>query len=195
MALADIIARLHADAEAEAAAIKTAGDERVAEALAAARAKADAILADATELAETVASRESATVVVNARLRARDEAVAARRALIEKALNQAADAIAELPDERYALVLAKRIAQTAGGGETVSFGRLDAGRADAVMRAVKESAPQLLLTQSGEPAPFDRGVLLTGDRKRVDLSLGSLVDERRDELELAVAGVLFGEGA
>ena len=57
------------------------------------------------------------------------------------------------------------------------------------------NAPGLALQVSTEPAPFERGVLVEGDRVRTDLSLTAIVEERRDELELVAAEVLFGEGA
>lgn len=195
MALADIIVRIESDADAEAAAIISAAETRAAETLAAAREKADALAAQVRTAAEASAGREAATVVVNARLHARDEAVSAHRALVEEALAAAADGIAALPDERYAAFLAGRIAREARGGETLSFGRLDAGRAAATVAQLKALAPQLNLQVSDGCAPFDRGALLVGDRVRADLSLPALVGERRDELELVVAAVLFREGA
>ena len=56
-------------------------------------------------------------------------------------------------------------------------------------------APGLALGLSDDPAPFERGALIEGARVRADLSLDTIIGERREELELAVASVLFGEGA
>lgn len=195
MALSDIIAKIESDAAAEAARIVSTAEKRAEGIRAAAREKADAYTAEVLAAAKTVAKRESDTVVVNARLRGRDDLVAARRQLVEEALAGAAEAIASLPDDRYAAFLAARIASMARGGETLSFGKLDAAREKAVRAELSRVAPELDLAASAEAAPFDRGALLTGDRVRADLSLQALVEARRDELEMAVAAVLFGEGA
>lgn len=192
MALADIIARIEADAAAEAAAIETTANERAEAVLAAARATADAHVADVVAAAERDAARDAETIVVNARLKGRDELVAARRALIAEALERAAERIAGLPDAEYASFLAGRLAVVARGGETVAFGGEDAGRAPAVLAQVERLAPGLGLVPAQTPAPFARGALLTGDRVRADLSLSAIVAERSDELELVAAGALFG---
>ena len=41
---------------------------------------------------------------------------------------------------------------------------------------------------------FDHGVMLVGSRMRTDLSVEAVLGERRGELEMIVAGVLFQEG-
>ncbi len=195
MALVDIIARIEGDAESEAAQITRAADERVAAILAVARDKAAAHTAATVANAEASASREAGTIVVNARLRARDEAVAARRALVEEALTGAAESIAALPDDRYAEFLGARIAAAVRGGEKVAFGSADAARAGKIAAAVKKAVPDVSFAVSDASAPFERGALLTGDRVQADLSLRAIVEDRRDELEMAIASVLFDEEA
>lgn len=195
MALADIIQRIESDARAEAESIVAAAEERAQSLLAAARDRAEASRDETLRAAEQAAKRDADTLIVNARLRARDSLVAAKRELIDTALQSAADAVATQGDEAYADFLARRIVASARGGEAVSFGRADAEHAAAVMERVAKSAPALDLRQ-GEPAvSVDRGAVLTGSRVRVDLSLPALIDDRRDELESVAAVVLFGEGA
>jgi len=195
VALADIIAKIESDAAEEAAGIVAVAEEQAATRLADARSKAEAHTAEVLQAAATAAKREADTVVVNARLHARDAEVTARRALVEEALHAAAEAIAQLPDDRYAAFLASRIAGAAKGGESLSLGSEDAERATRVSAALSALAPDLSLVVSDTPAPFLRGALLTGDRVRVDLSLDAIVEERRDELEMIVARALFGQGA
>lgn len=195
MALADIIERIESDARAEAESIIAAAEERAGTVLAGARDRANTAKDDTLSAAERAAKRDAETIVVNARLRARDSLVAAKRDMIDTALRDAAEVVASLDDDAYAGFLARYITAAARGGETVSFGAKDAGRASKVMARVAESAPGLDLRQGEPAAAFDRGVVLTGSRVRVDLSLHALVEDRRDELESTAASVLFGEGA
>ena len=91
--------------------------------------------------------------------------------------------------------LAGRIAAVARGGETLSLGTLERGREAAIREELGRIAPELTLPVADTPAPFERGALLQGDRVRADLSLETLVADRRDELELVAAHILFAEEA
>jgi len=195
VALADILTRIDVDSGSEAVAILAAAQERADAMLTDATTRAEAHRAEVAAAAQAAAGREADTIVVNARLAARDTAVAARRALLDEALTAAADALAALPDSEYARFIAGCISKAARGGETLSFGSRDAARRDLVVAELGRIAPQLSLQVADEPAPFERGALLAGDRVRADLSLASLVEERREELEMAVARTLFPEGA
>lgn len=194
MALADIISKIESDAAEEAATIVRAAEQRAGEIRVAAEAQAAEYRE--TTLAGVVhdARREASRVAVAAKLEARDAGLAAKRALVEEALEATADGLAKLPADRYAAFLASRIASAARGGEMLRFGSADEDVAGEVMAALERVAPGLAVAVASEPAPFERGVLLEGDRVRADLSLRAIVDERRDELELAVSEALFGKG-
>ena len=195
MALADIINKIEADACAEADRILAVADARAAEIDADAEARAQAHDEATMAVAQADASREVSRIVVTAKLSARDSALARRHELVDEVLSATADSVAALSDADYATFLARRVIEVARGGETLCMGAMDAGRADAVIEALRMLAPGLNVTLSAEPADFDRGVLVQGDRIRADLSIVTLVRERRDELELAIAAVLFAEGA
>jgi len=195
VALADIIARIEADASSEADTLLTAARVRSEELAAAAEATAVSHRAEVMAAAERDAARAADTIVVTARLAARDRAVGARRGLVGEALERAVDMLAALPDGRYAEFLAARVAETARGGEMLSVGSADTARRGAIVAAVRSAAPGLEFGVAEQPAPFERGVLLSGDRVRVDLSLTALVIERSDDLELVIVRALFGEEA
>jgi len=195
VALADILTRIDGDTSEETKAILDAAKERADKIVAEATARAEAHRAEVAAAAKAAATREADTIVVNSRLAARDAEVTARRALLDEALAGAADAIAGLPDADYARYLAARIAEAARGGETLSFGSADVGRAKLVTDELARVAPSLNVVVADQPAPFERGALLEGSRVRADLSLAALVEERRDDLEVVVARVLFPEEA
>ena len=194
MALADIIEKIETEASAEAAALVVAAEERALQILERARSEAaqahDADLAEATEQAQ----REAARTVVAARRAARDEGLSRKRALVSEVLEQVIASLTSAPAGVYAGFLARQVAAAAWGGETAHLGSADTRLADAFAEGVRMSAPGLDITIADTPAPFEHGVLLVGDRVRVDLSLASIVGERREELEHLVASILFERG-
>jgi len=195
VALADILTRIASDSGEEAGALLSTAQERADAIVAEATARAAAHRAEVATATAAAVAREADTIVVNARLAARDAEVTARRLLLDEALAATADALAALPDDDYARFLAACIAAVARGGETLSLGADEASRAALVTAELARVAPALSVKLAEKPAPFKRGALLEGDRVRADLSLPALIDERREELEIAVARVLFPEGA
>lgn len=195
MALADIITKLEADALEEAARIIEAAEQRAAVIQADAERAVEEHRAATLGAADADARREAARIVVSARIEARDGVLVQRRQLIDEVLEAAADRLASAPDRDYATFLARRISHAARGGETLLLGSADSRRSEAVAEALRMIAPGLQLIVATDPAPFERGALIEGDRVRADLSLEAIVEESREELELVVASVLFAEEA
>lgn len=194
MALADIIARIDADAQGEADAIMADAREQADGIIAEARSRSEREAARTVSRARAVAETDAETIVVKARLAARDSGVARRRELVEQALAATVDRLAALPDSEYVVWLAKRVVAAARGEETLRLGAEDVAREEKLRAEVARLAPELHLARTAEPAAFARGVLLEGDRVRADLSLSTIVNDQRDALELVVARELLGEG-
>lgn len=195
MALADIISRIAADAEAEAARITEAAEARAAAIREQADRSAEEHLASTVSAAERDAAREASRIVVNSRLGTRDETLVARHELVDEALREMERKLAEMPDDAYADFVAQRIAALAQGGEALQLGTADLARKDAIVSAIRRIRPELSFTTSTDAAPFERGARLFGDRVRADLSLRALIEERRDDLESVLVDVLFEKGA
>lgn len=194
MALSDIVARIEADTAEETDRIVLDADRQVAEMLAEARREADrrhdGMLAGSVGEAE----RRSQTIMANARLRSRDELVSAKNALISRALADARARIESLPDDRYAALLAARVAVSARGGETVLVAPADSSRLRSRLPdAIARLSPGLELTWADEPAAIECGVVLQGARVREEVSPASILGARRDELAARCVSVLFGE--
>jgi vacuolar-type H+-ATPase subunit E/Vma4 len=129
----------------------------------------------------------------NARLSVRDEALTAKRAVIDRVLIEAEQRIVALPDEEYVALIARGVAQQAHGGDTVRIASADAGRLSGLADAVREAAGRDLgLVFSAEPAPLDHGAALTADRVSSEVSPRSIVDAKREHLVTVAAGILFG---
>ena len=195
MALADIISKITSDAEDEAARILADAREQAEAITAEAEAAAEQHRTVTLARAEADAQREADRIVVSARLAARDAALRQRGQLVDETLATAAEKIAAASPTEYASFLARRIARVAKGGETLRLGSADTALGPAIVEALRMIAPGLDLRLADEPAAFERGALVEGDRVRADLSLHALIEEYRDDLELAVAAVLFPEEA
>ena len=191
MAIDDIVARIAADSEAEAAALlaEAEADAARAKADADALAEADAARTLARERART--ERDVATIAANARLDARDASLATRLELVEEVLARAHDALVGLPDAEYAAVLARQIAGSSTGSETVLLGSADAERLRATLPDAMRAAG-LSLRIADDDAGVERGVVLVGDRIRVEVSPAAMIAGRRDELVELADGLLSG---
>lgn len=192
MAITDILERISADAAGEAGAILKAAEEEAARITAEAESTVARETAAALAAADLDGGNEAATLLANARLSARDELLASKRALAEGVLDRARAALETLPDGEYLELIAGAAASACAGGETLAVAAADATRLAGLPERLR--ALGCRVTPAGEPAPLERGVLLSGDRVRVEVSPASLVEDRREELLLVAARALFGEG-
>jgi vacuolar-type H+-ATPase subunit E/Vma4 len=191
VALADILQRIEEDAGAEAAAILAQAEEAAAavraEAQERARARTEQVVAHTTAEAEAAGRTRLAT----ARLAARDNALAAKRHLVERVLAEVVRHLESLPADEYAAFIAREVSRVARGGETLSIGQEDHARLSARL-GVALAAAGVQVAIRGTTAAIDRGVLIEGDRVKVVVSAGSLVASRRDRLVAVVSETLFG---
>lgn len=194
MALADILSRIERDAAEEAARIEHAARARGEELIAEATERAEAEAARTVAAAAREAQTEAATLLASARLRARDRALTEKRTVVAEALAGVAAAIAALPAEQYVRFLGTAIASRTRSGDTVALAASDLAYRDEIESMVRAQAPGLSLTWSMEPAPVDRGAVITGGKTRVEVTPQAVVGERRDELEVAISARLFGPG-
>lgn len=195
MALQDILDRIEREAVEEAMRLEADAADEAGRAVAEAEERAAEIRRTLVERARAEAVVAADTLRANARLAVRDDGLRAKRGLAERALADARARLASMPDGEYVALLAARIVGVAQGGETVRAGSADAVRLrGALPEAVTAAAGRDLgLTYADEAGDFERGVVLEGDRMRVDLTLEAMVAERAEELVGEAARVLFGE--
>lgn len=195
MALADIVQRIEREGVAEAHAIVSKAQEQADMLVCDAREEAESARGRTLDTAARDARTEAERILASARLDARDRTLTARRALVERVLFAARDAVLAVSDREYADLLARRIVHAAQGGETVLVAAADAPRLAHRLRAAVTRATDrdLGLVWSGEVADVEHGVVLRGDRMSFDLSVDAAIDERRDELAMLAAEVLLGE--
>lgn len=191
MALADIIDRIASDAADEAERIVREAEDEAARIRERAQRDAEAHRAQVLDAARERAARERETRLAAARLAARDRALAARRALVEEVLGALVERIGSLPPAEYAALLGSALARTVRDGDEIALGSGDAALRDAVGAELASRAPGIEVRWREEPAPFERGALIVGEGTRAEITPRSLVEERRGDLEVLVADVLF----
>jgi len=193
VAIEDIVGRIEDDAQAEGEARVSAARRDAALLVAEAGARAEANAAKELELGRVKAEREAATVVAGARLAARDASLMARQEIDREALSRLEAALTALPDDRYAALLAREIASAPLPAGVLRLGAVDAARLRTALPSALK-AVGLVLTIDDAPAGIERGVVLVGDRVRIEVSPASLIYARRADLESAADRALFGKG-
>lgn len=191
MALADIIKRIAQDAQAEAAdlfAEAQAEAERMrTEAVAGAAREREAHLA----LVKMLAEEEARTRVASARLRGRDRVLAEKRVLIGRVLDRAVAHIEASDDAAYVSLLAREVALMARGGESVRPAAAEAARfSGSLVSALAEAGADVTVAPPTDD--ITRGVMLEGDRMRVEVSVRAMAATRRAQLEELISDRLFG---
>lgn len=193
MAIDDIVSRIDADASDEARVLLDAANAEADGLRADARARADARTAREVAQGAADAARDAATLLANARLSARDAMLTARQGLDLEALQRVEAALVALPDDRYAALLAREAASSVDGCDAVRIGTADADRLRTALPAALK-AVGVTLPIAGDAAGVERGIVLVGDRVRVEVSAAAIVAARRDDLLAGVDAALFGKG-
>lgn len=190
MAINDLVERIEGDAAAEAGAIRERAEAEAAAIVAQAQATADAERAALLETASLRSAEEAETLLANARLGVRDALLGHKRERAERVLSRAQAALEALPAAEYAELIARAIARSAAGGESLAVAAADAGRLADLAPRLKTLGVDVKIASS--PAPIEHGALLTGDRVRVEVSPASLVADARDQLLVVASRELFG---
>lgn len=193
MALADIIQKIESDAQEQAAAIISDAQIKADNLVVQAQQSAQDHLAKVTAHAETNAKREAHIIAVNGRLESRDIALSTKRTVLDATYEAVKSALIGLSDDEYASVLARKIVVSARGGESVAFGFADTGQAQNILAKVRQLDESIDVQMSAQPAPFEHGALLKGESTSVDLSLETIIEESRRELDPVLAQILFSE--
>lgn len=193
MAIADIISRIENDAQAEAAAIVAAAEERADSLVAAARAEAEREAARIKAHEAEVARVQAETLLANARLTARDALLGAKRDLAERALATARETLEALPDDEYAAFIAREIARAAVPGQRAQIASADADRLAGLDSLVVLHGIDVEI--DGIAPDLARGVRLEGDGVMVEVSPAAYMAEHHDDLlHVAVRGLFQEEG-
>ena len=191
-----ISARILADAETEAAAIRAQAGEKAAQI----RADYDRKIESEQQrlTAEAQADKQLERDQGAARMAARRQLLETKQALVDAAFRQAEQQLLSLPTAEYTKLCAQLAARaSASGSEELIFCAEDRER---VGQAVVEQANALLqkagkaakLTLSAETRPMRGGVVLKDGLVETNCSIGTMISGLRPALSGKVAACLFG---
>lgn len=191
MALADILQRIEAEAQAEADAILARAEEAAEGVRAEAQERGAERTRQIVEHTRHEAEAAARTRLATARLAARDNALAAKRHLVERVLAEVVVQLESMPPDEYAAFIAREVARVARGGEALSIGHDDHGPLS-IHLGPALAAAGAEVRMRGTTGAVDRGVLVEGDRVRVEISARTYVESHRDRLITLVSHELFG---
>ena len=189
--------RLVADAEAEIAALnaetKARCDEITAEYQRKAQEEYQSRLSEGAKTAETRLQRLGSA----AEMEAKKSILAFKQEMVAKAFDDAAEKLANLPEDRYVQFLASQAtAAAATGKETLIFNARDKAAVGDKVAAAANAALEKQgipggLTVSDETRPISGGVIVRQGNIEVNCAVETLVSLRRSELASQVAEILF----
>lgn len=193
MALADILQRITEDSLAEASAIVREAEDAAAAVRADAEGRARERVKETVSRATIDAGSAGQTRLATARLSARDSTLAAKRSLVERVISGVTDHLESLPADEYVRFIVDQVAEVARGNETVSVGQEDEARLLSSIGPALAAAG-VGVSVRGVTSEISRGVLVEGDRVKVEVSPRALVASRKDQLVAVATEVLFGDG-
>jgi vacuolar-type H+-ATPase subunit E/Vma4 len=189
MALSDILSKIEADAHAQAKAIVADGRRDVDRIKSDASAEAEANRAQRCAEAQRSAEQAANSLLVNARLRARDESLRAQHHILDEVFADAVDKLSYLGTDEWLRVYVPCIADTARSGEQVLLGSKETGRAEELRVALDRAGVQAVIAHT--PANFEYGVSIVGDKTSVELSAEQIINQQRRALEPTVKQIVF----
>lgn len=192
-----ITQRIAADAEKESQAILTQAREQAAEITAGYQADADAQAAEVLEKGRQRAEERRARLISAAEMEGRQELLAVKQELLDRAYTLALDRLCALPEGDYINLLASLTAQAAvSGREQLILSRTDRARFGVKVAAkandiLAKEGRTAGLKLSQESRDFRGGLILSDGDVEVNCTFETLVRLARASTAGQVAGLLF----
>lgn len=192
-----IVQRILDDANLKAEEIKTAAVEKSAATESAARQKAAREQEQILEQARKEAEEQKRRIIGVAQLEARKDLLAAKQELISEAFQKSLEQLINMEDSSYLSIIRSMLLDlTETGAETVicsaaDLKRIPAGFWKEVNDALVEKGKKGSITLAKETREIRGGFILQSEGVEMNCSFESLLDMKRDQLETAIAAVLF----
>ena len=192
-----ISARILADAETEAAAIRAQAGEKAAQLRADYDRRIELEQQRLTAEAQAEADKQLERDQGAARMAARRQLLETKQALVDAAFRQAEQQLLSLPTAEYTKLCAQLAARaSASGSEELIFCAEDRERVgQAVEQAnalLQKAGKAAKLTLSAETRPMRGGVVLKDGLVETNCSIGTMISGLRPALSGKVAACLFG---
>lgn len=151
----------------------------------------------AEEKARREAAEEQKRAISGATLESKKMLLDARRRLISKVFDGAADKIRELGEKEYESFIKKLIIKLAEGERADIFvaykdqDRLSTSFLDDLNKAIAKSGKNTVISYSKKDHDIYEGFVISSGKYQIDVSLKSIIDKHKEVLEADVVRILF----
>ncbi|KPJ52901.1 hypothetical protein AMJ39_06600 [candidate division TA06 bacterium DG_24] len=200
MGVEKVTTKIDADARSRAEEIIAEAKRRSEEILTTAREEIQQIEAETERLSQAAEREESERLIALATLEGRKEVLTKKRSLIEQAFERALDHLASQQKDAYQKMIRNILLRAVETGEeeivtsSDDRSRIDDAFIKDLNKRLARNGKKGKITLSSETLPIRGGFLLRSGRKEIDCSLDSLLETVREELEVDVSELLFGQG-
>lgn len=196
MALEDILKKIKEDSRKEVERIKKEAGEEAERVFEEAGGKIDSIKEKIRHDAQISLQDEKKRILTMANLEARKKVLEKKQDLVEEAFQKALNYLKHLSDKEYKRTIKELLLRTAESGEEEIVISLEEKRLTSVLlNEVNETLSSKgklgKLKLSPERRKFQGGFILKAGRKEINNTFNSFFQEKREELEAEVAGILF----
>ncbi len=200
MPLEKLIDRIISEAEEEASRIKKEAEKEREKILSAAKDEAEGIRQRVIETYRREAEEEKKRRVTSENLEARTALLAEKQELIKSVIDRVVLSVKEMPEDEYIEILIKMHKgldiKTKGElilspGDRSRIGERFVQKANEQIRSAGLSGELVL---SEETRDIKGGFIIRSEGIEINNSIEALISSRREELELKIAEILFGEG-
>ncbi len=196
MAFEDILKRIREDGRKEAERVEKEAEKEAENILEEAKKEALSVKERILRDAQDSIRDEKKWILTMANLEARKKVLAKKQDLIEEVFREALNHLGHLSDKEYQETIKKMLLATVESGEEEVI--ISSGEKRITPEVLKKVNKELSakggpgkLKFSSERREFQGGFILKAGRKEINSTFDSLFQERREELEAEVAGILF----
>lgn len=199
MALEDIVNKINTDALNEAAKVKDEAEASASKIGQEASDRATTIREEILRDARAKAREDRERSLIMANLESSKQVLAAKQALMDEAFERAKARLVGLGDREYLKLIEKVLLEAVESGDEVIIvstkdrSRISPSFLEGINRSLISKGKKARLRLSKETRDIKGGVILSSGRSETDCSFETLIRELRDDLEIEVARILFGE--
>ncbi|NOX97770.1 MAG: hypothetical protein GXO98_06920 [Nitrospirae bacterium] len=197
MAFEDILKRIKEDGGKEAEQIKKEAEGEAEKILQEAGKEAVSLKEKILHAARDSIRDERKRILTMANLEVRKKLLERKQNLIEEAFRKASNHLEHLPEEEYRKAIKKMLLETVESGEeeviiSPEEKLINSAFLEEVNEELSSKGRPGKLKLSSERREFQGGFILKAGRIEINNTFTSLFQEKREELESEVAGILFG---
>jgi V/A-type H+-transporting ATPase subunit E len=192
-----VVEKILSEAQAEADKIKSEAREKAAGQEAELAAELESFRKETETLAEKASEEKKRRMLATARMDTRKALLSCKVALLNEVFDKAREKIKELPEEQYHEFVESLMHKAIeSGDEEVIIGAEDGRLSNGLIKSInRKLGPGFKgnLQLSSDTADIDGGFILRRGNIQVNVSVGVLLAEAKEQMEIELAAELFGD--